>query len=229
MDVNVIAAISRWPNVPDVFGWLSLTERGEWRLHPRGDALSTAVGESIANPQILQFIGRNYTGDEEGRWYFQNGPQKVFVRLDAAPYILRTTNETLGLRTHNGLDVSDVRGWWLDDDGRLYAQTEHGPGLIAGRDLAAVLAGLYTVEGERLMDALEGEPDGGLGDIELPRREPIRVAGWVAAVSGRVTPTSGAATSGQMSPAGGAATLLNFCTAAAIPEILGFVRYPKGD
>src|SRR3546814_7173665 len=29
MDENVIAAMARWPDVPDVFGWLSLTERGQ--------------------------------------------------------------------------------------------------------------------------------------------------------------------------------------------------------
>src|SRR3546814_10640581 len=39
MDEQVIAAMARWPDVPDVYGWLSLSERGEWRLHPQGDAL----------------------------------------------------------------------------------------------------------------------------------------------------------------------------------------------
>src|SRR3546814_3203944 len=109
--------MARWPNVPDVFGWLSLSERGQWRLHPQGDALQPAqadpsrqppkagpgpksapgAGEKIGSPAITAFIDRNYTCDAHGRWYFQNGPQRVFVRLDAAPYILRTTGPDLAL------------------------------------------------------------------------------------------------------------------------------------
>src|SRR3546814_9129311 len=99
MDENVIAAMALWPDVPDVFGWLSLTERGHGRLHPQGDALlpvgvagnGCSPGQAITSPPILHFIDRNYAADTHGRWYFQNGPQRVYVRLDAAPYILHTS------------------------------------------------------------------------------------------------------------------------------------------
>ncbi|PLC53056.1 hypothetical protein CR155_14735 [Pollutimonas nitritireducens] len=176
MDENVIAAMARWPNVPDVYGWLSLTASGQWRLHPAGDAwqsprpsVGTApqlghdgrTGESISSDQIIRFIDRNYTHDHQGRWFFQNGPQRVYVRLDAAPYILLTGGSTggdgLSLTTHTGLDVATVQEWWLDDNGRLYAHTEHGPGLVAGRDLPSVLDALYTTEGVNLMAALEAD------------------------------------------------------------------------
>ncbi|MGB3277244.1 MAG: DUF2946 family protein, partial [Castellaniella sp.] len=30
MDDQVLAAMARWPNVPAVHGWLSLTARGQW-------------------------------------------------------------------------------------------------------------------------------------------------------------------------------------------------------
>lgn len=90
MDTSVIDAIKRWPNVPAAWGWLSLTCRGEWRLHPLGDAAEGGPGESITNEQITGFINRNYLGDNQGQWLFQNGPQKVYVRLDSTPYILRT-------------------------------------------------------------------------------------------------------------------------------------------
>ena len=32
MDPSVIAAMAKWPNVPDCRGWLSLDRRGQWRL-----------------------------------------------------------------------------------------------------------------------------------------------------------------------------------------------------
>lgn len=171
VDKHVLAAMARWPDVPDVFGWLSLTCQGRWRLHPDADALAhlandrpPAPGEPITSPTILTFIDHNYAGDAQGRWYFQNGPQRVFVRLDAAPYILHTATDAEGalrLYTHNGLDATRVDAWWLADDGRLYARTTHGPGMVVGRDLAQVLAALVTQDGASLLDQLETPPEAG--------------------------------------------------------------------
>ncbi|MBP6019959.1 MAG: DUF2946 family protein [Burkholderiaceae bacterium] len=161
MDNSVIAAMARWPQVPDVYGWLSLNIRGQWRLHPQGDAISQphSSGTSISSPQILHFINNNYSHDPLGQWYFQNGPQRVYVRLDAAPFIFHTTGEktaagTPKLHSHNGLDAGQISAWRLDDEGRLYVQTQLGPGLIAGRDLADVLQNLRTTTGSSVLDAL---------------------------------------------------------------------------
>lgn len=152
MDEQVIAAMARWPDVPAVYGWLSLTESGQWRLHPQGDALQQpeTPGDSISSPQILAFINRNYASDDQGQWYFQNGPQRVYVRLDAAPYTAHTVMTSSGqlvLRTHTGLDIQALQALYLDDDGRLYAASEHGAALIAGRDLPALLDALQTDAG----------------------------------------------------------------------------------
>ncbi|WP_144631333.1 DUF2946 family protein [Bordetella genomosp. 13] len=172
MDQAVKDAIARWPDVPAVCGWLSLDERGRWRLHPQGDAAAGGPGEAITNTQILAFMDRNYAGDAQGRWYFQNGPQRVYVRLDAAPYILRLAESGAGLQTHTGLHVDTVDGWWLDHTGRLYAATERGPGMIEDRDLGTLLAGLRTDGGTPLLDALEDlEPDGAL-QVCLPDQAP---------------------------------------------------------
>ncbi|GAA0519781.1 DUF2946 family protein [Pigmentiphaga daeguensis] len=160
MDSDVLAAMARWPDVPDAYGWLSLDARGRWRLHPAGDALAGGPGVSISNTGILAFIGRNYGHDEQGRWFFQNGPQRVFVRLDAAPLILRQADAAGSLATHTGHAVSRVDRWALDAMGRLYAATEHGPAMVEDRHLPDVLERMKLASGQPLLDA----PPGWLAD-----------------------------------------------------------------
>lgn len=161
MDEQVLAAMARWPNVPAAYGWLSLSARGQWLLHPHGQGwgLSTEEpGEPIGNPQITTFMNRNYHADGQGRWFFQNGPQRVFVRLDGAPWILHTVPDSQGrlqLRTHADQTYGPIAHWWLADDGRLYAQSDQGAGLIIDRDLAQVIDALHTESGQPFSDWLE--------------------------------------------------------------------------
>jgi hypothetical protein len=160
MDPSVIEAIARWPNVPAVAGWLSLDSAGQWRLHPQGDAARGGAGEPIGNASILAFIGRNYGHDAQGRWFFQNGPQRVYVRLDAAPYILRTGVDGATLETHTGVPVREVSAWFLDEAHRLYANTDVGPGMVAGRDVPALIDAMRLEDGSPALDAasqLEGD------------------------------------------------------------------------
>jgi hypothetical protein len=156
LDNSVIDAIKRWPNVPAAWGWLSLTCRGEWRLHPLGDAGLGGPGESISNEHITGFINRNYVGDHLGQWLFQNGPQKVYVRLDSTPYILRTSWGGNGVQrritTHNGLTIKSIQAWFVDQDGHVYALTDIGMGRVDDRDLIALTAQLKTPLGQSLDD-----------------------------------------------------------------------------
>ncbi|MFT0547323.1 DUF2946 family protein [Allopusillimonas ginsengisoli] len=210
MDKQVLAAMARWPDVPDVFGWLSLTRQGKWRLHPNADALAHLArdsgplpGEPITSHTILNFINKNYEGDAQGRWYFQNGPQRVFVRLDAAPHILHTvtdTQGTLGLHTHNGLNAAHVHEWLLADDGSLYARTDQGPGIVNGRDLEAVLTLLTTKDDTNMLDLLAHTPD----------------------ATGPFVITQGF--HGDTHPA---KTILRRCPATDIATILGFQHNPQ--
>ena len=169
MDDDVKAALVRWPNVPAVAGWLSLDGRGRWHLHPQGDAAGGGPGESITNTQILAFIERNYEHDDQGRWYFQNGPQRVYVRIDAAPYILRGAERGAGLHTHTRREIQAIRAWWLDETGLLYASTDAGPGVIEDRDLAGVIDTLTLADGTPLWDHLESPAP---GDAALHLRHP---------------------------------------------------------
>lgn len=138
MDQSVIDAMEKWPNVPAAYGWLSLNQMGQWRFHPNGAYQHGAAGESITNLQLIEFIGRNYTSDERGCWFFQNGPQRVFVGLDATPWVAYL-DESLQLRTQNHELVQDISHWYLDEEGRVYAMSAAGMILIQGRDVPILL------------------------------------------------------------------------------------------
>lgn len=140
MDKAVIDALVRWPNVPDVYGWLSLDRRGQWRIK----------GDVVTNPQLCTFIDRNYARTADGAWFFQNGPQRVYVTLDYTPWVLRLTGAG-GLETHHGATVVAPRQAWMDQDGNLLVESEHGIGLIADRDLQALL--------DRVVDASNARAD----------------------------------------------------------------------
>jgi hypothetical protein len=160
MDDLVLRGMAKWPNVPAVYGWLGLDRRGQWLIK----------GERIPNPLVTEFIGRNYARDERGCWYFQNGPQRVFVNLEYAPFVLRTVNrdgESLELRTHNGMPVARVNGVWVDEGGVVLVDNEHGVGTVHDRDLERLVpclvdAGARPVDEsalDGLMEALEhGQP-----------------------------------------------------------------------
>jgi hypothetical protein len=155
MDQSVLDALIRWPDVPAAYGWLSLSARGEWRLHPLGDAHSGGPGEGISNIQILSFIGRNYVAEPNGEWFFQNGPQRVYVRLDAAPFVLAVDPTEGTICSHNGQTVQKVTEWFMDEDGQLYANTNLGGAKIDDRDLGLLAERLRTPDARSLLEVLE--------------------------------------------------------------------------
>ena len=50
MEDRMQRALARWPNVPALYGWLSLDRRGRWRIQ----------GEIITRAQIIDTISANY-------------------------------------------------------------------------------------------------------------------------------------------------------------------------
>ena len=139
MDAIVEAALRKWPNVPDCYGWLALDTRGDWYL--RDDAAQAAgpfpqvKGSRIDHRGLREFIERNYAADARGCWYFQNGPQRVYVELEAAPWVWRLTpGAPCSLHTHTG-QPSACRSVWLDELGRLFLQGEAGFGLVHSLDM----------------------------------------------------------------------------------------------
>jgi len=146
MDEIVLRAMQKWPNVPSVYGWLALDKRGNWAIK----------GERIVNPAITDFIARNYARDERGRWYFQNGPQKVFVKLAYTPFVFRTQRDAAGmlnLIAHTGAQVDDLREAFVDEGGALLVEAGSGAGLIHDQDLPGILGSLLGPGGEPLDDS----------------------------------------------------------------------------
>lgn len=91
MDEIVRQAMAKWPNVPDCYGWLALDRRGQWRMRDETAQAAGAAGDPIRHAALIAFIARNYASDDAGRWYFQNGPQRVYVSLAYAPFVVRLT------------------------------------------------------------------------------------------------------------------------------------------
>ncbi len=123
MDQIVARSLAKWPNVPAVFGWLSLDRRGNWRIK----------GERIGNRALREYIARNYEADARGRWFFQNGPQRVYVSLAYTPLVAHYAGEALF--DHCGRPFT-TREAFQDDEGSVLLLGERAVALLDDRDLA---------------------------------------------------------------------------------------------
>ncbi|ACB65033.1 conserved hypothetical protein [Burkholderia ambifaria MC40-6] len=143
MDDIVRQALAKWPNVPHCTGWLLLDRRGEWRL--RDDAAQAAgeLGSPVRHAALNAFIARNYECDAHGQWFFQNGPQRVYVELAYTPWVVRLAERDgqLTLADQTGAPFEPDAAW-LDDAGgvlfraagtplRIAALHDHDLGLFA--------------------------------------------------------------------------------------------------
>lgn len=160
MEDWVRRALEKWPNVPDLFGWLHLDRRGQWFIR----------GELITRPQIIDTIARNYAADTQGRWYFQNGPQRGYVSLETAPLVLRAQPDGR-LFTHTSEIVRTPQAAYLDEEGSLLLLTEHGPAALDAADLDWALSRLTGRDGAAITEsdieiALE-RPSGAVTALEL--------------------------------------------------------------
>lgn len=164
MDEIVAAAMRKWPNVPDVYNWLRLDERGRWRIRAR-DYESSGRFETIANQAVVEFIGRNYQSDAQGRWFFQNGPQRVFVGLACAPWVYRFETAQMPV-THTGLAATRVDAVLIDEQQTPILVTDLGPGALSDQDYAVFIATLRDTAGAPLADsAFEAWLAGAAGEI----------------------------------------------------------------
>ena len=137
MDEIVKAALAKWPNVPACHDWLALDARGDWYMRDeriqRAGPFPQVKGSAIRHDKLRAFIHRNYEADARGDWFFQNGPQRVYVTLEAAPWVWRV-DAAGALQSHTGR-AAQARQAWLDEAGRLFIETDIGLGIVHPQDM----------------------------------------------------------------------------------------------
>jgi hypothetical protein len=174
MDDIVLKAMAKWPNVPACTGWLGLDARGQWWMRDdRAQSLGAftsshagAKGSLLSHDKLVAFIARNYLSDAEGahagQWYFQNGPQRVYVELEATPWVWRIQPD-FTVDSHTGQSCKPQR-CVLDEHGCVYLETDLGYGLVHTNDMLlaadAIERGLWVHQ-------------------EMPRREMPQRFGYV--------------------------------------------------
>jgi len=174
MDEAVRQAMRKWPNVPHCFGWLRLDARGQWRMRDERAQQLQLPGDKINHPALLGFINRNYTSDAQGRWYFQNGPQRVYVDLELTPYVVSTAPDAT-LLLHTGQILEAPTQAWLTPTGQLLLATATSVAVVDDRDGATILAGLRcagaAASEEQVLRWLDGNDEHPLdwhyGQLEL--------------------------------------------------------------
>jgi len=170
MDDIVRQALAKWPNVPHCYGWLGLDARGNWFL--RDDPTQAAgpflqhKGSQLRHDKLIEFIQRNYAPDERGQWFFQNGPQRVYVELEVAPWVWRL-DERFAVTAHTGTPV-EPSACLLDEAGRVYLVAPIGLGLVHTLDVGlvaeAIEQGVWQPE-----EVLSAELSGRFGYVMSPQ------------------------------------------------------------
>jgi Protein of unknown function (DUF2946) len=138
MDDIVKQAMAKWPSVPDCYGWLGLDARGNWymrddRVQELGafQAPGLAVkGSRLQHAKLIDFIQRNYGVDDRGWWFFQNGPQRVYIELACTPHIWRVADD-FTVASHIGI-VAQVQSAVVDENGWLYLHCALSDRLVLG-------------------------------------------------------------------------------------------------
>ncbi len=176
MDDIVRQAIAKWPKVPHCYGWLALDARGAFRMRDEAAQAANASGEVIRHPALLSFIHRNYQHDDQGAWFFQNGPQRVYVELEQTPFIART-DPVQGFVTQDGAALTGIDSAWMTGDGRLVLISGDKIAMVDDRDLAECLP-LLRLAGEPIddtmllawLEAMQGELQLQIGERWVPVR-----------------------------------------------------------
>lgn len=137
MDDIVKQALAKWPNVPDCYGWLALDARGRWFLRDLTTQacgpFPASKGSLLQHEKLLAFIGRNYAVDARGCWFFQNGPQRVYVELEDTPVVWRMDPDG-SVCSHTGV-LAQPSQCLVDEQGHVYLVADGVLGLVHTQDV----------------------------------------------------------------------------------------------
>lgn len=150
MDEMVKQAMAKWPNVPHCYGWLGLDARGNWRMRDERAQQLQLPGDKLAHAALIGFINRNIDHDERGCWFFQNGPQRVYLNLEATPFIARSDPQH-GFVLQTGAALATIEQAFLCDNGALILQHGDIVAQVDDRDMAQVM-GKLRLDGQPLAD-----------------------------------------------------------------------------
>ena len=105
---------------------------------------------ALSTPELIKKAQSHLEQDQpdSAQWFFQNGPQRVYVELEATPFVWRVGAD-FSVTAHTGQPARPQR-CVVDEHGRVYLDTELGFGLIHTLDVPiaaeAVEAGLWVPE-----------------------------------------------------------------------------------
>jgi hypothetical protein len=166
MDDIVKQAMAKWPNVPYCYGWLALDARGAWRMRDEAAQRAGAPGDRLTNAALVGFIARNYLSDERGCWYFQNGPQRVYVNLETTPFIART-DPAQGLVLHTGQPLGAPDAAFLTDAGGIVLRAGQVVAQVDDRDAAQLLQAFELDGRPAAIEDVMAWLEGGAGELAL--------------------------------------------------------------
>jgi hypothetical protein len=178
MDDIVKQAMAKWPNVPYCYGWLALDARGAWRMRDEAAQRAGAPGDKLTNAALVGFIARNYLSDERGCWYFQNGPQRVYINLETTPFVART-DPAQGLVLHTGQALGAPDEAFLTDAGGIVLRAGQAIAQVDDRDAAQLLQA-FDLDGRPAADDdVMAWLEGGAGELSLRLQDRRIVVGRV--------------------------------------------------
>jgi hypothetical protein len=126
-------------------------------------------GALLQHDKLIDFIGRNYSADAQGQWFFQNGPQRVYVELQATPWIWRVDSQAC-ITSHAGA-AATYQAALVDEHGWLYLQTSLGFGLVHTQDVThaalAIEAGQWSLQDADLLELPQR-----YGYVTSPQKKP---------------------------------------------------------
>ena len=115
----------------------------------------------MSNAVIVDFINRNYAHDAVGCWYFQNGPQRVFVAIDYTPFVYRLDAPHPGapprIVSHTGLAVTRVEVSWIYEAAVMLLATELAADMRDARGLDRLLPCFTDESGTALTEDIIAE------------------------------------------------------------------------